>query len=128
MEHRTDFRNAPTMFVRMHKVILERAREMSRERSGGLPGMIEIAGRAKGSHDGLACVPRGGVLREPLLEGANSAPTSDIFCAKRSKIPRHARRARRFVAVVFSLWGVVSKERPAVDAWNFSIFGPTHLF
>ena len=94
MEHRTDFRNAPTMFVRMHKIILERAREMSRERSGRLPGTIEIAGRAKGSHDGFACVPRAGVLREPLLEGANSAPTTDMFCAKRSNPPPCTSRAQ----------------------------------
>ena len=36
-----DFRNAPTMFVQMHKSFSDRAREMSRERSRGQPGTIE---------------------------------------------------------------------------------------
>src|SRR5271166_6063505 len=36
-----DFRNAPTIFVHMHKSFSDRAREMSRERSRGQPGTIE---------------------------------------------------------------------------------------
>ena len=44
MEHRTDFRNAPTMFLHSHK-LWDRAREMSRERSRGQPGTIEIGAR-----------------------------------------------------------------------------------
>ena len=67
MEHRTDFRNAPTMFLHMHKSFLDRAREMSRERSRGQPGTIEIGPveprelNAPGSHDGFAGEHSGGI-------------------------------------------------------------------
>jgi len=59
VEHRTDFRNAPTMFLHSHK-LWHRAREMSRERSRGQSGTIEIGPvesqelNAPGSHDGFA--------------------------------------------------------------------------
>jgi hypothetical protein len=36
-------------------------------------------------------------LREPLLEGADSAPASDILCAKRSIHPPFASRAQRLM-------------------------------
>src|SRR5271166_5469889 len=42
MEDRTDFRNAPTSFLHLHKFLLHRAREMSRQRSRGQSGTIEI--------------------------------------------------------------------------------------
>jgi hypothetical protein len=44
MKHRADFRKAPTMLLRSHK-LWDRAREMSRERSRGQPGTIEIGAR-----------------------------------------------------------------------------------
>ena len=66
MEHRTDFRNAPTSFVHVHK-LLDGAREMSRERARGQPGTIESGPveprelNAPGSHDGVACEHPGGI-------------------------------------------------------------------
>jgi len=66
VEHRTDFRNAPTMFLHSHK-LWHRAREMSRERSRGQSGTIEIGPvepqelNAPCSHDGFA-------LRTPPTE------------------------------------------------------------
>src|SRR5271165_6233036 len=61
MEHRTDSRNAPTM-VCAYAQILDRAREMSRERSRGQPRTIRIGSveprewNAPGSHDdGFPC-------------------------------------------------------------------------
>jgi hypothetical protein len=41
MEDRTNFRNAPTIVVHLHKFLLQRAREMNRERSRGQSGTIE---------------------------------------------------------------------------------------
>jgi len=60
MEQKPDFRNASTSFLRLHKFIWDGARKMSRERSGGQPGTIEIGPveprelNAPGSHDGFA--------------------------------------------------------------------------
>ena len=67
MEDRTNFRNAPTIVVHLHKFLLQRAREMNRERSRGQSGTIEIGPvesqelNAPGSHDGFA-------LRTPSTE------------------------------------------------------------
>src|SRR5271165_2049336 len=72
MEDRTDFRNAPTSFVHLHKFLLHRARQMSRERSRGQSGTIEIGPveprewDAPGSRDGFAC-EHSAAIREGFL-------------------------------------------------------------
>ena len=74
MEDRTDFRNAPTTFLHMHKSFLHGAREMSHERSRGQSGTIEIGPveprelNAPGSRDGFACEHFGGI-REGFQPG-----------------------------------------------------------
>src|SRR5271165_7551464 len=74
MKHRTDFRNASTSLLHLHKLFWNRAREMSRERSRGQPGTIEIGSieprewNAPGSHDGFACEHSGGI-REGFQSG-----------------------------------------------------------
>jgi hypothetical protein len=98
MEHRTDFRNASTNVLQWHKCFSDPASEMGRERSHGLARIDRNRARSSLT-DGLA--------------GYSSAD-SGIF-----GFPS----VRRFVAVVFRHGALLSKERPAVDAWNSSIYG-----
>src|ERR1700693_286647 len=101
MEHRTDFRNTPTMFVHWHKSFWDHAREMSRERSRGQPGTIEIGPvesrelNAPGSHDGFACEHSGGIREgfQPGIEigvelARNSVQRQEGF-AQEEKVERH---------------------------------------
>ena len=89
-----DFRNAPTMFVHVHKSFSDRAREMSRERSRGQPGTIESGPieprewNAPGSHDGFACEHFGGIRAgfQPGIEigvelARNSVQRQERICA-----------------------------------------------
>jgi len=84
----------------MHNFISDRAGEMSRERSRGQPGTIEIRPgeprewNAPGSHGGFAWEYSGGIRQgfEPGTQCSGS------------------------VAVVFRHGALLSKERPAIDA------------
>jgi len=101
MEDRTDFRNAPTIVVHLHKFLLQRAREMNRERSRGQPGTIEIGPveprelNAPGSRDGFACEHFGGIREgfQPGIEtgvelARNSVQRQKGF-AQEEKVERH---------------------------------------
>src|SRR5271165_2237584 len=101
MEVRTDFRNALTIVLHLHKFFLHRAREMSRQRSRGQSGTIEIGPvepremDAPGSRDGFACEHPGGI-REGFLPGIeigvelarNSVQRQEGF-AQEEKVERH---------------------------------------
>jgi hypothetical protein len=101
MEHRTDFRNASTIVLHLHKILLNRPREMSRERSPGQPGTIEIGPveprklDAPGSHGGFACEHSGGIREgfQPGIEigvelARNSLQRQGGF-AQEEKVERH---------------------------------------
>src|SRR6516165_5777879 len=96
-----DFQNASTDFLHLHNFIWDGARKMSRERSGGQPGTIEIGPvelrewNAPGSHDGFACEHSGGI-REGFQPGVeigielarNSVQRQEGF-AQEEKAERH---------------------------------------
>src|SRR5271167_12941 len=101
MEVRTDFRNALTIVLHLHKFFLHRAREMSRQRSRGQSGTIEIGPveprelDAPGSRDGFACEHSGGI-RVGFLPGIeigvelarNSVQRQKAF-AEEEEVERH---------------------------------------
>ncbi len=85
----------------MHNFISDRAGEMSRERSRGQPGTIEIRPgesrewNAPGSHGGFACEYSGGIRQgfEPGIEiGVELARNSvqrQVGFAQEEKVKRH---------------------------------------
>src|SRR5271166_1985899 len=101
MEDRTDFRNARTMLLHMHKSFWDRAREMSREHS-----MISFVNPCCR----LRCRLPSAALVAPILAFLEF---SDF-------------RRSTFVAVVFAMEPCFPKNE-AVNAWNCSIFGRSAL-
>ena len=88
-------------FLHPHKLFLDRAPDLSRERSRGKPGTIEIGPvepwelNAPGSHDGFACEHPGGIHEgfHPGIEigvepARNSVQRQEGF-AQEEKVERH---------------------------------------